>query len=190
MTLNITEFQKECIILGSNHHNAPTTKVPPAVLSPQFVYLAGPIAGCDDGEANDWRNYVMANLDFGIIGVSPLRCEPPKEDGTYDTSEALQQNNVWFRTPRCIKGKNWMDTVKADLVFAYMPNSLVAERPSYGTSIEIGWAIGMDKPYILVSDSPSLVNHPLITMTAAGIFPDLDDAIDATNDLLGVYAHV
>ncbi len=41
------------------------------------VYLAGPIAGCDKGEANDWRWHVAGKLRAsGIVGISPLRCEP------------------------------------------------------------------------------------------------------------------
>ena len=37
------------------------------------IYLAGPMAGCSDSEANDWRDYVTEKLqnDFNIL--SPMR---------------------------------------------------------------------------------------------------------------------
>jgi hypothetical protein len=34
--------------------------------SPQTVYLAGPIAGCDKVEANDWRKYMRKQAGLGV----------------------------------------------------------------------------------------------------------------------------
>lgn len=31
-------------------------------MKPPTIYLAGPINGCDDGEAHDWRKWVMGRL--------------------------------------------------------------------------------------------------------------------------------
>ena len=43
----------------------------------KYVYLAGPIMYCDRAEANDWRYEVANNLmEGGLVGISPLRCEP------------------------------------------------------------------------------------------------------------------
>ena len=38
------------------------------------IYLAGPIAGCNKSEANDWRAFVCGKFPPGVVGVSPLRC--------------------------------------------------------------------------------------------------------------------
>lgn len=153
------------------------------------VYLAGPIAGLGDAEVNDWRRFAINKLSkAGIIGVSPLRCEPPEADGTYDNAakfhEKQKQNLPWFRTSRAIAAKNWLDSFKADAIVAYMPDALVRNRPSFGTVIEIGWAIGMRKPLFLVSDHEPLIKHPLITETAAWIGTDLNTALD---DLISVF---
>ena len=42
----------------------------------KYIYLAGPIAGCTEEEATSWRDYVNSMLPYGIVGISPLRCEP------------------------------------------------------------------------------------------------------------------
>lgn len=153
------------------------------------VYLAGPIAGLGDAEVNDWRRFAIAKLKTaGMVGVSPLRCEPPEADGRYDNAAQFHakqtQNLPWFRTSRAIAAKNWLDSVKADVILAYMPHELVKDRPSFGTVIEIGWAIGLRKPLFLVSDHIPLIKHPLITEHAAWVGSDLNTALD---DLISVF---
>ena len=49
----------------------------------KYIYLAGPIAGLTEEEATEWRAEVRENLPQGIIGISPLRCEPLKEGMVY-----------------------------------------------------------------------------------------------------------
>ena len=115
----------------------------------KYVYLAGPIAGCTEEEATEWRNYVCTWFQHGIVGISPLRCEPLKEGMTYTQEGATDK--MWS-DPRAIATKNWLDTESCDLVLAYLPKELNDRRPSYGTVIEIGWAIGLRKPLIVVSD--------------------------------------
>ncbi|HCX23421.1 MAG TPA: hypothetical protein DHN29_15990 [Cytophagales bacterium] len=147
------------------------------------VYLAGPIALCDRGEANDWRHDISARLDaFGVVGVSPLRCEPLVGD-KYD----LVYEDVRFGTPKAIAGKNYFDTKQCDLILAYLPQEINERRPSYGTVIEIGWAQAFSKPIILVTDDPYLSKHPLIAARVNWIVEDFDDAVDVIEGLLEVY---
>ena len=129
----------------------------------RYVYLAGPIAGCTEEEATEWREYVCTYFTHGIVGISPLRCEPLKEGLTYTDDGATPK--MWS-DPRAIATKNWLDTESCDLVLAYLPKELNDRRPSYGTVIEIGWAIGLRKPLIVVSDgaiasSPSPIGTTL-----------------------------
>lgn len=148
------------------------------------AYLAGPIAGCNQSEAKDWRAYVGTKLHAsGITAVSPLRCEP-----IVGEEYALQYDDPRFGTPAAISGKNWFDTANADLVLAYLPKQLNDRRPSYGTIIEIGWAIGMRKPVVLVTDDEHLAHHPLIARNVDWILDDLTTAIDVIEGLLGIYA--
>jgi len=148
----------------------------------KFIYLAGPITGCGKKEANDWRDDIRQCLSENIIGVSPLRCEPligRKYKHSYDDRR--------FGTTSAISGKNWLDTTLCDMVLAYLPREINDRRPSYGTVIELGWAIGMRKPIIVVSDDPALINHPLIVDNVNWIFDNFEDALDVIHGLFDVY---
>ena len=146
------------------------------------IYLAGPIAGCDKFEANDWRGYIQNNLPPKIRGISPLRCEPLIAE-----KYQLQYDDKRFGTPAAISGKNWFDTVNCDMVLAYLPKEINDKRPSYGTVIEIGWAIGLRKPIILVTDDDRLINHPLIERNVNWIVDNLDTALEIIEGLLTDY---
>ncbi|MFZ5715779.1 MAG: hypothetical protein ACOY3N_23375 [Bradyrhizobium sp.] len=52
----------------------------------------------------------------GIIGISPLRCEPMVGD-RYDVAYA----DPCFGTPEAILGKNFLDLRACDLTLAYLP---------------------------------------------------------------------
>ena len=70
----------------------------------KYIYLAGPIAGCTEEEATSWRDYVVSMLPYGVVGISPLRCEPVKEGMTYTDVGATDK--MWS-DPRAIATKNW-----------------------------------------------------------------------------------
>ena len=150
----------------------------------KFIYLAGPIAGCTQEEANEWREYVRSMLPHGIVGISPLRCEPLKEGMVYTDDGATDK--MWS-DPRSINAKNWLDTESSDLVLAYLPKEMNDRRPSIGTIIEIGWAIGLRKPLIVVTNDEYLASHPLIQTNANWIFDNLIDALDVIHGLFGDY---
>ena len=113
-----------------------------------------------------------------------MRCEPLKEGMTYTEPGATAK--MWS-DPRAIATKNWLDTESCDLVLAYLPKELNDRRPSYGTTIEIGWAIGLRKPLIVVSDDNQLLDHPLIECNAAWRLNELDDAVEVIIGLFGDY---
>ena len=132
------------------------------------VYLAGPITGCTNGEANDWRTDFSAKLyreslslrpapgAGRLVGVSPLRCEPIVGD-TY----APEYDDNQFGHPQVIAAKNQEDVRRCDLTFAYLP----ADGLSVGTLQEIGWAAGMGKPIILVTDNDLVRENAVIKAT-------------------------
>ena len=150
----------------------------------KYIYLAGPIAGCTQEEATEWRDHICTFFPYGIVGISPLRCEPLKEGMTYTEPGATEKK---WSDPRAIATKNWLDTESCDLVLAYLPKALNERRPSYGTTIEIGWAIGLRKPLIVVSDDDYLMNHPLIKHNASWRFDNLEDAADVIVGLFSDY---
>ena len=73
------------------------------------------------------------------------------------------------------------------LLLAFLPEEMNNRRPSYGTTIEIGWAIGLRKPLIVVSDDKYLMDHPLIKHNASWRFDNLEDAIEVIIGLFGDY---
>ena len=152
----------------------------------KYVYLAGPIAGCTEEEATEWREYVCTYFTHGIIGIYPLRCEPLKEGLTYTEDGATPK--MWS-DPRAIATKNWLDTESCDLVLAYLPKELNERRPSYGTTIEIGWAIGLRKPIILVTNDEYLTEHPLIKANVNWVFQDFENALDVIHGLFDDYVN-
>jgi nucleoside 2-deoxyribosyltransferase len=147
------------------------------------IYLAGAIAGCSIGEANDWRDAAIARLALhGITGISPLRCEPPV-NGRYGELSGDPK----FGTARAIASKNLLDVDHCDVVLAYLPKPPDGRRVSVGTVIEIGWAHAMGKPVILVTDDPALAGHPLVNFCSAWLLASLDEAIELLVGLLRDY---
>ena len=151
------------------------------------VYLAGPIAGCNQGEANDWRKYVADKLiRNNIVGVSPLRCEPLIGD-----RYSLDYPDPRFGTPRAIAAKNRFDVVTCPMTLAYLP---ILKNPdgstrvqSYGTIGEIFWANGAGKQTILVSDDPYVMRHPVIDAAANWKLETLEEAVDVIVGVLAAY---
>lgn len=149
------------------------------------VYLAGPIAGCTEGEAKDWRQYIDGKFAAGIYGVSPLRCEPCYAE-RYDMD--TQKHDHRFGSQRAVAGKNEFDVRNCDIVLAYLPAELNERRPSYGTVIEIAWARMLGKQVILVTDDEALRKHPLVDHCANWVLDSLEDAADVINGVMEVYA--
>ncbi|WP_315728809.1 hypothetical protein [Bradyrhizobium sp. SZCCHNS2015] len=79
------------------------------------LYLAGPIFGCTEGEAKDWRHYVADRLPW-VRCISPLRCEP-MIGARYDVA----YNDPRFGMPKSIVAKNFLDLRACDMTLAYFP---------------------------------------------------------------------
>lgn len=150
----------------------------------KFIYLVGPVTDCDDGEANDWRDIVTKSLHHrNLVCVSPLRNEP-KITGRYPVSGG----EFLFNTPKAIATKNSFDTDMCDLVLGYLPKKYNDRRPSYGTVFELAWATWEQKPTILVTDDPAIINHPLFAEKIDWIVESFEEAIELIHGLLDVYA--
>lgn len=147
-----------------------------------YVYLAGPITGLTESSAKDWRESVKQLLPSGFVGVDPLRSEP-KVNGSYKPHYADKK----FGTPSAINVKNWVDTMRADVVLAYLPRVLNEKELSIGTMFEIGWASAHRKHVVLVTDDPRVINHPLMTQNVSHILPSFEDAVDTIAGIYSVY---
>lgn len=168
------------------------------------VYLAGPITGCTNGEANDWRHVASSKLaDFGITGISPLRCEP-----IHGERYGSDYPDPRFGVPRAIASKNIFDVRNCDMMLAYFPpedilsggwtqkmtNSEeyyvppVYKWPSVGTIWEIGLAGMANKPTIVVCENKILAKHPVIQAASSWLLDSLDEGLDVAVGVLQDYA--
>lgn len=118
------------------------------------VYLAGPINGCTDGEAQDWRSLARALLDANVL-------DPMARD--YRGREAENVADI-------VEGdKDAIRSCRA--VLAYCP------RPSVGTSMEIFYAHSLGIPVVtVVPDGPV---SPWLQHHSRQVFRDLAAAISA-----------
>ena len=137
----------------------------------KFVYLAGPIEGCNEKEINLWRSKCHIGFLENIVGINPYRAE--SESNTEETRKRIAM-------------KNYMDVKSSDLILANMPKEINNRRPSYGTTFEIAWGYSMQKPVVIVSDDPKVHYHPLLSVAGAHFY-DLEEAVDYINVLLGEY---
>lgn len=150
-------------------------------MTKRYVYLAGPIAGCTEGEAKDWRRFVCDELrGSGIVGISPLRFEKTGEDGTYP----LHYNATVIKE---FKAKNFLDIASCDLLLAFMPKEAGDKKPSYSTVIEMSRAHREGKPIILVSDDPQALRSTLIRAISGWVLSDLSEALKLIHGLFDDY---
>lgn len=157
------------------------------VFPPRFVYLAGPILGCNMGEANDWRKYVADKLEpHNIIGISPLRCEPLHGD-----KYSADYPDPRFGVPRAIAAKNKFDVRTCDITLALLPTPPKDRHQSFGTLQEIAWADEAGKMVIQVTDDPNVHRHPVVDSASgwklvAGEGKDyatIEEAVDAAIEI-------
>ena len=174
------------------------------------LYLAGPIFGCSEGEAKDWRKWVADQLPF-MRCISPLRCEPAV-NGRYDVA----YNDPCFGQPKSILAKNFLDLRACDMTLAVFPRpeaidliekaveGLEADGDldgivpalrrvnvlrSIGTIGEISWAYALRKPCVIVSDDPLVQHHPFTSMQPDWpVLPDLDHAVRLIKGIWTDYA--
>lgn len=179
-----------------------------------LIYLAGPILGNTEGEAKNWRARVNDELEHhGIIGISPLRCEPIVGE-RYEAS----YGDPCFGTPRAILSKNFLDLRRCDATLAYFPklppneellalahhaagegkegtaadlrrlaHKLVGNR-SMGTIGEISWAKALNKPLIVVSEDEFITAHPFGQCQPDWLLSSLDEAVRCIVGIYGAYA--
>jgi nucleoside 2-deoxyribosyltransferase len=155
------------------------------MMTSKFVYLAGPIKGCTEASAKNWREYVAEELErHYITAISPLRCEP-----LVGERYGVGTDDPKFGTARAIMNKNLYDVRACDAVIAYLPDpaTVDAEHHSWGTMSELSWARALDKMVILVTDDPRIAEHPVLSASAGWVVKSLDDAIEILAGILGGY---
>lgn len=121
-----------------------------------IIYLCGPINGCSDSEANDWREYVKAS---------------------YPQHEYLNPMDRDFRGRENEPGID-VEIVTGDLQdIATAEGILVSyDKPSVGTSMEIVYARQQGKLIVVVA-RPGTIISPWLKYHAHAIVPSYAEAM-------------
>lgn len=148
----------------------------------RYVYLCGPITGKTFEAANDWRIHmelVVERLAFADIlpgwqALSPLH---DKAKYVVDINGPL---------PDCFEGGDWV----ADEDYAFVARSAVvlanfkgADRASIGSCFELGYALALGIPIIVIMDEADIHNHLFVRHAAWRIVRNEHEAVRALRDL-------
>lgn len=118
------------------------------------LYLCGPINGCTDAEANDWRSLVKASWAGPCI-------DPMDRDYRGREAEAFRE----------IVELDKADIDRCDVLLVNY------DRPSVGTSMEILYGWERDKQIVVVCRSDSVIS-PWLRYHAHHIVHEFSDALD------------
>ena len=116
------------------------------------IYIAGPINGCTDEQANGWRSQVKA-IHSDVL-------DPMARDYRGNEAESVSQ---------IVEGDK-ADIDACDAVLVYF------ERPSVGTSMEVLYAWERNKPVFVVNKSDKPVS-PWLAYHSNGVFTEINAAI-------------
>ncbi len=119
------------------------------------IYLCGPINGCTDAEASDWREFMKERL-FQHEHIDPMKRD-------YRGKEAIAY--------REIVDLDKADVRAADLILVNY------DKPSVGTSMEVFYAWSLDKP-VLVWAPPTAVISPWLRYHSTKIVHSIDEAVE------------
>lgn len=124
-----------------------------------MIYLAGPINGCTDDEANSWRD--LAKREFGAANcLDPMR-----------------------RDYRGVELENVDEIVHGDLADIDMSSVVLANcwSPSYGTAMELWYAHTEYKPVVVMSP-PDMPVSPWLAYVASKVTHDLTETFTAVKE--------
>jgi nucleoside 2-deoxyribosyltransferase len=121
------------------------------------IYLAGPINGCTDAEANDWRSRVK-ELHGNVL-------DPMARDYRGKEAEAVGE---------IVEGDK-ADIDACDGVLVWF------ERPSVGTSIEVLYAWERNKPVVIVNKTGKPIS-PWLAYHSFAVVENAEEALKYLNN--------
>lgn len=122
------------------------------------IYLAGPINGCSDAEAMNWREW------FKVVATDDIFVDPMKRD--YRGKEANDYREIVEMDKRDIRS--------CDVVV------VMYAQPSVGTSMEVlfAWTLGI--PVIVIDESKKPLS-PWLRYHATAIVASKEAAVEKIN---------
>lgn len=136
------------------------------------VYLAGPIAGLTQLQATRWRSEAAALLSFH--GLRALRPLIPVANDSFVIPPLASERRI---PPAEVFNFDLRMVRDADAILVGYPTGPVS---SVGTAVEVGYALGLNKPIVLWTASvPGIQEdlHPFIKFAAAEMHDSLEAAV-------------
>lgn len=152
------------------------------------VYLAGPIGNLTYDAVTGWREELTRRFAaVGIEALSPLRGKGYLNAMSVMPSH-IPDNSRPLSTARGINVRDRWDAARCDVMLV---NLRGATTPSFGTVLEIGYAIGADpfKPVVLVIEPDNIHNHAMLLECAGYIVESLEEAEEVVCAILNVEQH-
>lgn len=136
------------------------------------VYLSGPIYTADTPEArkatDDWRQEADYYLQENVVNNTEIyTIDPCRRKAIYDP-KLFTPNEIVFRDLK--------DVENADLLLVNI--NLLGDKLPIGTVMEVMYAWTLQKPVVVVSTDPRIINHPWLIAMSVRIFSDLKEACD------------
>lgn len=126
------------------------------------TYLCGPINGCTDHEANDWRSLARANLNGPTI--DPMRRDYRGRELDEGITEAIVEGDI-------------EDIKNCDVVLVSY------SKPSVGTAMEVRLAKAELGKYVVIVSAADHPLSPWLLYHADAVFANYLDACKAINEL-------
>jgi len=150
------------------------------------IYLAGPIANTDAGDAFEWRGQAAVILhDLGYAVLNPLRGKVELKGQAIgdDCNEFVDKGP--FYTPKGILSRDYNDVKRSDIVLA---NLWGTEYLSAGTAMEFAWTHAFQIPTVVIIEpdgSNPHDKHPMIHAAIGWRNTKLADAIFTLDTIMG-----
>jgi hypothetical protein len=120
---------------------------------PRTIYLCGPIMGCTDNEANDWRTLVKSLWDGPVL-------DPMRRDYRGRELESFEE----------VVKLDKVDVAQSDALIVNFPG------PSVGTAMEVYMAFEMGKLVVVVV-GPGVKVSPWLRYHSHAIVPTFEEAV-------------
>jgi len=129
----------------------------------QAIYLAGPISGCNDTEANTWRDQIMEELKGQFLFTNPM---------DRDYRHINLNHLLCFNEAPGIVAADKAGIEACDILLANIP------YPSIGTAMEIYFACGLRHHVIVISRPEPAALSPWVVVHADKVVFSLTDALE------------
>ncbi len=124
------------------------------------VYLGGPINGCSDAEAKDWRATMTALLEgVGYVAVDPMRRDYRGLEEVPGVADRIVAGDL-------------ADIDSCDVLFFNCP------KPSYGTAMEVFYGRRSGKTVIVLLPDDGKPASPWLLVHSSAIVRRMREAFD------------